>query len=127
VSLTGFLAAVGLYPAMIGLGRDLYVGRRDHLDEVTRVLQSARLGSGGLVLVSGDPGMGKTRLAEETTHIAEAAGLGLGWGQCAEAEGAPPYLPWTQALRQLAAADPAVPLPDWRHRAGEETLSLIHI
>ena len=106
---------------MIGLARDVYVGRRGHLDDVTGLIRSARQGSGGLLLVSGDPGMGKTRLAEEATHIAETAGLGVGWGQCPEAEGAPPYLPWTQVLRQLTAAVPGVQLPDWRHRGSEET------
>ena len=106
---------------MTGLARDLYVGRRGHLDEITGRIQSARQGLGGLLLVSSEPGMGKTRLAEEATRIAEAAGFGVGWGQCSEAQGAPPYLPWTQVFRQLSAAAPGVRLPDWRHPGREET------
>jgi len=105
---------------VIGLVGDVYVGRRGHLDSLGGLIQSARQGSGGLLLVSGDPGMGKTRLAEEATHMAEAAGLGVGWGQCSEAAGAPPYLPWTHVLRQLTAAVPSMQPPDWRHRGNED-------
>nr|MDQ6900501.1 AAA family ATPase [Candidatus Dormibacteraeota bacterium] len=105
---------------MIGLGKDPYVGRSGDLEELAGLLRSAGQGRGALLLVSGDAGMGKTRFAEESTHIAEEAGLAVGWGQCVEPEGAPPYLPWTQALRQLSAGAPQVRLPDWRSPGGEE-------
>jgi DNA-binding CsgD family transcriptional regulator len=104
---------------MIGLGNDPYVGHSGDLEEVALLLRSAGQGRGALLLVSGDAGMGKTRFAEESTHIAEGTGLAVGWGQCVETEGAPPYLPWTQALRQLSAGAPQVRLPDWRSPVGE--------
>jgi DNA-binding CsgD family transcriptional regulator len=104
---------------MIGLGNDPYVGHSGDLEEVAGLLRSAGQGRGALLLVSGDAGMGKTRFAEESTHIAEGTGLAVGWGQCVETEGAPPYLPWTQALRQLSAGAPQVRLPDWRSPGGE--------
>jgi DNA-binding NarL/FixJ family response regulator len=104
---------------MIGLGNDPYVGHSGDVDELAGLLRSAGEGRGALLLVSGDAGMGKTRFAEESTHIAEEIGLAVGWGQCFETEGAPPYLPWTQALRQLSVGAPQVRLPDWRSPGGE--------
>jgi DNA-binding CsgD family transcriptional regulator len=103
---------------MTGPGKDQYVGRSGQLDEVAGLLRSTGQGRGALLLLSGDAGMGKTRLAEESTRLAEEAGLAVGWGQCVQTEGAPPYLPWTQALRQLSAAAPQVRLPDWRSAGG---------
>jgi DNA-binding CsgD family transcriptional regulator len=104
---------------MIGLGNDPYFGHSGDLDELADLLRSAGRGRGALLLVSGDAGMGKTRFAEESTLIAEANGLAVGWGQCVETEGAPPYLPWTQALRQLSVGAPQVRVPDWRSPGGE--------
>lgn len=51
----------------------------------------------------GEPGIGKTRLAEELAGIASAQGLAVAWGRCVETEGAPPYHPWAQVLEGLAA------------------------
>ena len=104
---------------MIRLGNDPYVGHSGDLEEVAGLLRSAGQGRGAVLLVSGDAGMGKTRFAEESTHIAEGTGLAVCWGQCVETEGAPPYLPWTQAFRQLSVGAPQVRLPDWRSPGGE--------
>ena len=88
--------------------------QRADLEQLAHLIRATREGSGSLLLLSGEAGMGKTRFAEEAVRLARAAGLAVGWGQCTDSEGAPPYLPWTQALRQLTAgASPAGPL-DWR-------------
>lgn len=52
-----------------------------------------------VVLVSGEPGIGKTRLAEEVATESREAGMGVFWGRCFEWEGAPAYWPWVEILR----------------------------
>jgi tetratricopeptide (TPR) repeat protein len=60
------------------------------------------------VLVAGEPGIGKTRLADELAARAASLGAGVRWGTCWEGEGAPAFWPWIQALREHAARrDPA--------------------
>jgi tetratricopeptide (TPR) repeat protein len=84
--------------------RDVLVGRARELGEVTSVLDRARAGSGGLALVTGEPGIGKTRLVEEVAAQAGAAGVAVFWGTCFEDEGAPAYWVWAQLLRAHAAS-----------------------
>lgn len=74
-----------------------FVGRERELDELR-----THLGRAGLVIVTGDPGIGKTRLTEEFTAEAEANGARVHWGRCWEGDGAPAFWPWIQILRELA-------------------------
>jgi DNA-binding CsgD family transcriptional regulator len=86
-----------------------FVGRRDELGAATARLRAAAGGSGQVVLVSGEPGIGKTRLAHEITAIATAMGMTTCWGRAVEDEGSPPYWPFRQVLRVLAKErDPAL-------------------
>jgi len=81
------------------------VGRDGVLDELRPVLESARSCRGSLVLLTGEAGIGKTRLAEELTSAAE--GFRVAWGWCGTAAGGP-LQPWPQVLRALAAEDARV-------------------
>lgn len=81
------------------------VGRRRELAALASWLSAARGGRGRLVLCAGEPGIGKTRLAQELAAQAEAAGFAVAWGRCAEVEGAPAYWPWRQVLRALGVDD----------------------
>jgi predicted ATPase len=63
------------------------------------VLDDAVAGRGRLVLVGGEPGIGKSRLADELGNVAQQLGATVLWGRCWEAGGAPAYWPWVQALR----------------------------
>jgi hypothetical protein len=56
-------------------------------------------GGGGLVLIGGEAGIGKTRLAEELAERARARGAPVYWGRCWESEGAPAFWPWVQVVR----------------------------
>ena len=58
----------------------------------------------GLVLISGEPGIGKTRCAEALADLAEDQGALVLWGRCREEAGAPPYWPWVQILRAYVDA-----------------------
>ena len=77
------------------------VGRQHEIDALRGWLGAARDGAGRLVLCAGEPGIGKTRLAQELAGIALAGGTAVAWGRCVEAEGAPAYWPWRQVLRSL--------------------------
>ncbi len=79
-------------------GRRL-LGRDGELALLRAALTEARSGAGGLVLVSGEPGIGKTRLTEELADEARGAGIRVLRGRCWEAQGAPAYWPWVQVLR----------------------------
>src|SRR4029079_3036476 len=54
-----------------------------------------------LVLVTGEPGIGKTRLISELAHAAAERGARVATGRCWEEGGAPPYWPWVQIVRAL--------------------------
>ncbi|WP_169979220.1 BTAD domain-containing putative transcriptional regulator [Microbispora sp. H10836] len=77
------------------------VARRHELARVAERLGGVRRGRGGVLLVTGEPGIGKTRLAQLAAEEAEARGVAVVWGRCVEAEAAPPFWPWLQALREL--------------------------
>jgi predicted ATPase len=63
-------------------------------------------GHGHLFLLSGEPGIGKTRLADEFGRLALAEGVRVAWGRCWEGGGAPAYWPWIQVIRAcLTGAD----------------------
>ncbi|WP_229692996.1 ATP-binding protein [Lentzea pudingi] len=61
--------------------------------------------TGRLVLCGGEPGIGKTRLAQELAGHALALGREVVWGHCVETSGAPAFWPWRQVLK-AAGADP---------------------
>ena len=76
-----------------------FVGREPELAELSAGLDDAFAGSGRLFLLQGEPGIGKSRLADELSGRALARGATVLVGRCWEAGGAPPYWPWTQSLR----------------------------
>ena len=76
-----------------------FVGRERELAELEAHLVAAAAGHGGLVLLGGEPGVGKTRLLDELAARASLHGMTALWGRCWEEGGAPPYWPWVQVLR----------------------------
>ncbi len=84
-------------------GSPPFVGRELEIDLLDEALVRARAGHGGLVLVAGEPGIGKTRLADEVGGRARALGVRVFWGRAWEGGGAPPFWPWVQVVRGLVA------------------------
>ncbi len=76
-----------------------FVGRERELGVLVGSLEDVLNGHGRLALIAGEPGIGKSRLAEELARRARARGLRVVVGRCWEAGGAPAYWPWVQSLR----------------------------
>ncbi|MFQ6030472.1 MAG: AAA family ATPase, partial [Dehalococcoidia bacterium] len=81
------------FPASSG-----FVGRQREMEELKKALDGVLSGRGRLVMLVGEPGIGKTRTAQELANYAETLGAQALWGRCHEEEGAPPYWPWVQAI-----------------------------
>src|SRR4051812_38260785 len=79
-----------------------FVGRDPELAALAAALNRAREGLGQLVVVRGEPGIGKTTLVER--FCATASPVRVLWGSCWDGGGQPTYWPWVQILRAAARA-----------------------
>lgn len=89
-----------------------FVGRAQALAELDAALDAAAAQLGSLVLVTGDPGIGKTRLVNELAVHARSRGILDLRGTCWEGGGAPAYWPWAQVLRGWLRAAGGTSLDD---------------
>jgi tRNA A-37 threonylcarbamoyl transferase component Bud32/tetratricopeptide (TPR) repeat protein len=88
-------------------GRTRFVGREKELADLRARVANLSRGVGGVVLIGGEPGVGKTRLAETAMHEARAARALCLTGHCYEMEGsAAPYTPFTEILEFSARVMP---------------------
>ncbi len=70
-------------------------------------VDEALAGRGNLLFLVGEPGIGKTRAAEELATFAGVGGARVAWGRCHEDERAPAFWPWIEAIRDFVRdADP---------------------
>jgi DNA-binding SARP family transcriptional activator len=84
-----------------------FVGREAELGELLEGLEDIFAGRGRLFLLVGEPGIGKSRLADELITHAKERGAQVLIGRCWEAGGAPAYWPWVQSLRSyIRSGDP---------------------
>jgi tetratricopeptide (TPR) repeat protein len=87
---------------------NFFIGRERELAELGIALDEALDGRGRLVLLAGQPGIGKSRTAAELASTARRRGCQVLVGRCYEGEGAPAYWPWVQILRAyFRDCDPA--------------------
>lgn len=82
------------------------IGREQERAELLRLLDAALGGRGSLVLIGGEPGIGKTHLARAIRADAAGRGCFAVSGHCYEMEGAPPYVPFIEMLEYGARAFP---------------------
>jgi DNA-binding CsgD family transcriptional regulator/tetratricopeptide (TPR) repeat protein len=81
---------------------EVFVGRRRELGELERALNTTRAGSGATVLIAGEAGIGKTRLASELASRARDAGFEVLLGRSIDLVGTElPYQPFVEALHSL--------------------------
>ena len=81
-----------------------FVGRAREAEILRSAVSGLLAGQGGLVMLAGEPGIGKTRLAEEIASYATAKGARVMWGRCWEGGGAPAFWPWIQLIRESVRA-----------------------
>jgi len=89
----------GAVAILDALARGRLVGRTEELAEASELWRRARSGLGHCLLLSGEPGAGKTRLAREVMVQAALNGAVVLTGSCYEYEATTPYLPFVEALR----------------------------
>jgi class 3 adenylate cyclase/tetratricopeptide (TPR) repeat protein len=81
------------------LATGIFVGREKEMDELRAGLEDSLSGRGRLMMLVGEPGIGKTRTSEEFATYARLRNVQVLWGRCYEGEGAPAYWPWVQIIR----------------------------
>jgi DNA-binding SARP family transcriptional activator len=79
------------------------IGRTRELELLQRKIQAARQGQGSVVLLAGDSGVGKTRLAHEAVHAAAMTGMAILAGAAYEQESHLPYQPFIEAFDRYLA------------------------
>ncbi|MCI0782372.1 MAG: AAA family ATPase, partial [Chloroflexi bacterium] len=90
--------------ALDSLAGGVFVGRQREMGELKACLEDALSGRGRLVMLVGEPGIGKSRTAQELATYAGLRQAQVLWGRCYEGEGAPSYWPWVQAIRSYVMA-----------------------
>lgn len=81
-----------------------FVGRTRELKRLTAVIDGALGGAARICTITGDAGIGKTRLVAETASYARLRGARALEGRCHDGRGAPVYWPWSQVLHSYANA-----------------------
>src|SRR5262249_1142992 len=79
-----------------------FLGRAGELARLGRRLEEARAGRGGVAMLVGEAGIGKTRTLEEFAETARAQEVLVLWGRCYEGEAARPYGPFSEAIAEYA-------------------------
>src|SRR5215217_323097 len=105
-------------------GAGQFIGRTREFEGLRARLDEAHFGKGGIIMIAGEAGIGKTRIANEFAAHARAYDIPVLWGRCYEGDWAPPYAPWAEAL---SAATKAFP-PEALHEAlGREAATLAQL
>jgi class 3 adenylate cyclase len=86
--------------------RSPYVGRVREREVFAGMVERAAAGRGGMVLLTGEAGAGKSRLIEEAAELARGRGMGVLVGHCQDMEVPPPYQPLVEQLEQAVRALP---------------------
>jgi DNA-binding SARP family transcriptional activator len=105
--------------------REPVLGRDEQLAQLRSGLDSAFDRRGVVLVIGGEAGIGKSRLADELSRDGRQRGARVVWGRCWEAGGAPAYWPWVQVLRSLSHDHDNIDLHAFRGPGGDSLLALI--
>src|SRR5215472_18480777 len=96
----------GQQPAARGLAWGQFIGRAEEMAALRTRIDAALGGQASLVMVAGEPGIGKTRLAEEAGEYARDRGAQVLVGRCYEGESASPYSSFVEVIREYLSTRP---------------------
>src|SRR5262249_5018129 len=96
----------GRPPAAGGLAWGRFIGRAEEMAVLRAAIDGAFGGQAALVMVAGEPGIGKTRLAEEAGAYARQRGAQVLVGRCYEGESASPYSSFVEVIREYVSTRP---------------------
>jgi len=100
-SRTPMIGSVPFVSNIVELEKDsAFVGRQNELETILRSIEKAKGGHGNVILLAGDTGVGKTRLAYEVLQRANSSGMEILLGTCYEHEGQLPYQPFIEAFNR---------------------------
>ncbi|TMC03996.1 MAG: tetratricopeptide repeat protein [Chloroflexi bacterium] len=104
-----------------------FVGRSQHMRGLLAAADAAAAGEGSFVLVSGEPGIGKSRLVEQAAREAADRGLRVLWATCWEGDGVPALWPWTRLAPEFAwhRGETAAGAEEDRFRLFEDVTALL--
>lgn len=101
-----FVAEVAESAAAPDSAADAYLGRDELLRRLENDVDAAVAGRTRMLLISGAPGIGKTRTLDEVARLARERGVLVARGSGSPHAGAPPFWPWLQVFRSLSAGRP---------------------
>ena len=105
--------------------RTAFVGREQERAELERRIDDAVRGRGGVLLIGGEPGVGKTRLVEQALEMARRRRCVALTGRCYEMAGTPPFMPFVETLEESARVVPAAALREALGDAASEVARLM--
>jgi class 3 adenylate cyclase/tetratricopeptide (TPR) repeat protein len=111
-------------PGVVLLDRTPFVAREEELTELRARIERAQRGQGFTVMIAGEAGVGKTRLATEAAQEARRRGFLTFFGHCYEMEGALPYAPFVEILQATAEI---VPRDVFREILGDSAAELARL
>lgn len=106
------------------ISEGIFVGRQQEMANLQGALENALSNRGRLVMLAGEPGIGKTRTAHELATHAAGLGVQVLWGRCYETPGAPPFWPWVQIIRSYSRGGDA---EDLRAQMGDGAADIAEI
>jgi tetratricopeptide (TPR) repeat protein len=93
-------------PGGPGAWAGAFVGRSAELREIRSFVERPTQGSSRLLLLTGEAGIGKSRLIDEFHHVATEAGMLRLSAKCEGIERGVPYAPWIDLIRQFVSEQP---------------------
>jgi class 3 adenylate cyclase/tetratricopeptide (TPR) repeat protein len=96
--------SAGSRPSAVRAPLTAFVEREAERARLRQLVDDTLVGRGRLALVAGEAGVGKSRLVAEIADEAQARGMRVLTGHCAEMSGTPPYLPYVEIIEEAISS-----------------------